>query len=477
MLTGKRTKALMAGGLIAVAPFAFAGGAQAQSNAELMRLIQTLNAKVESLENQVQNAAATAAAADTKATEAQKTASSGGGDMKYKWAPSMTFKSADGRFEMHVRGRIMVDFGHVNDDIGVQDRTATEFRRARLGIEGKAWKDVKYKFEIDFADNEVDIKDAYIQYRGWKPVKITIGQFKEFVSLDEQTSSRHIAVMERAGITDAFGFGRRIGIGFEGEWSGFGIQLGIHGGSDLSENEDNEGFAFSGRLFYNAKLGNDNGALHVGGSIRYRDLENDIDGADTRYRQRPFSHVSGTRYVSTGTIDYIKSDVFYGVELAAAIGPFWAASEFGWIQADVESGMEPMFNGESSFTNMGGYIDVGWFITGESRPLKGGDWGRPKVKNPLFEGGSGAIAIVFRADYLDLNDFSAGVNGGEQISYIFGINWYWNRHTRVMLNYARTEVDDGTCIVTAVCLWGDAEVGPDGKASIDAVTARFQVDW
>ncbi|MFN3232746.1 MAG: porin [Alphaproteobacteria bacterium] len=479
MLTGKRTKALMAAGLVLAAPFALAGGAQAQSNAELMRLIQQLNAKVEQLEGQVQNATATAAAADTKASEAQKTASAGGGDMKYKWAPSMTFKSADGRFEMHVRGRVMVDFGHMNPDVG-NKRTATEFRRARLGIEGKAWKDVKYKFEIDFADNSVDITDAYVQYRGWKPVKITVGQFKEFVSLEEQTSSRHISVMERAAFTDAFGFGRRIGIGFEGEWNGFGIGLGVYGGSDISVNEDNEGYAFAGRLYYNVDLANDNGALHVGGSFRYRDLDNDIDeggaAGRVRYRQRPFTHIAD-RFISTDRLPYVESDTFYGAELAASIGPFWASTEFGWLDADVMSGMEGYYNGESKINFKGGYIDVGWFITGENRPLGGGDFGRPKVKKPLFEGGMGAIALAARVDYIDLTDVNAGVVGGEQISYIFGVNWYWNRHTRVTLNYARVEIDDGSCTLIITCVEGDATVGPDGKNSIDVITARFAVDW
>lgn len=475
MLTGKGAKAFLCAGVFAAGSFAASGSAQAQSNAEMMRIIQQLQQQVQQLQDQVQTNTANAEEAKEQAAAAQETAKSSGG-MEYKWGPSMTFKSADGKFEMHVRGRIMVDFGYVNDNIDFQDRFATEFRRVRLGIEGKAWKDIKYKFEIDFADNEVDIADAYIQYRGWKPVRITIGQFKETVSLDEQTSSRQITVIERAGFTDAFGFSRRIGVGMDAEFGDFGIAVGLFGGDDLSENEDSEGYAFTGRAWWEPKIGED-AVLHVGGSFRYRNLDNDLNDGEPRYRQRPVSHVS-ERYLNTGNLDNIKSDVFYGAELAGSFGPFFAAGEIGFLEVSVEDGFEALYNGEDNISFMGAYGEIGWFITGETRPLSGGDWGRPKVNNPVFEGGFGAWAIAFRLDYLDLNDFNAGVVGGEQLSYIFNISWYLNRHTRFILAYAHNDISDGICPVTVSCGFGAAEVDPiTGNAKVDTVMGRFQVDW
>jgi phosphate-selective porin OprO/OprP len=474
---GKRLQGLAVASAAAVGAMAVsASGAQAQSNAELMRMIQQLNSQVQNLEQQVEAANQKGEQAVLAAEDAKKKAESG--DVKWKWGPSPTIKSGDGKFEMHVRGRVMVDFGHVSDDFGFEDRNATEFRRARLGIEGIAWKDIKYKFEIDFADNEVSITDAYLQYKGWKGVKLTVGQFKEKVSLDEQTSSRQILAQERAAFTDAFEFARRIGVGLGFKAGGFVVDTGFYGGSDLSANEDREGYAFAARALYNMELGNDEGVIHVGGSVRYRDLGNDIDGSEFRYRQRPFSHVAGNRYVSTDTLDYIESDTFFGAELAGTFGPFHASAEYGWLKASVEDGMEAAYNGESSLNFQGGYVDFGWFITGEHRPMDDGEWDRPKVKNPVFEGGFGAWRILARLDYLDLNDFDAGVVGGRQMSYIFGVDWYLNRHTRVMVNYAHTKVTKGVCPAGSICNYGDALVDPvTGKNSIDAVTARFQVDW
>ncbi|MEN3974648.1 porin [Emcibacter sp. SYSU 3D8] len=454
----------------------FTANAHAQSNEQLLQMIQQLSATVENLEGQVEAAKSTSEQAALAAADASKKAQSG--DAKWKWGPSPTIKSADGKFEMHVRGRLMVDFGHVSDSEGFEDRNATEFRRARLGIEGKAWKDVKYKFEIDFADNEVSITDAYLQYKGWKNVALTVGQFKERVSLDEQTTSRQILTQERAAFTDAFDFARRIGVGLDFKAGGFVLSTGVYGGADLSANEDKEGYSIAARALYNFELGNDKSVLHVGASFRHRDFGNDIDGNEFRYRQRPFAHVAGNRFVSTDTLDYIANDTFFGAELAGTFGPFHASAEYGLLKASIENGMEAAYNGEGSATFQGGYIDFGWFLTGEHRPLDEGEWDRPKIKSPVFEGGWGAWRLLARVDYLDLNDFDAGIVGGRQISYIVGVDWYLNRHTRIMVNYAHTDVSKGLCPTGATCGYGDALVNPiTGKNSIDAITARFQVDW
>lgn len=485
-MSGKRAKGFMAVSLVTLTA-GFGTGAQAQTTEELMDMIRQLSQRVEQLEGRLQQTQTTAqqttaqqatikanAAADQAQAAAETASTAKGSGMNVKWGPSPTFASDDGRFEMHVRGRLYMDFGDVSDNLGEQDRFATELRTARLGIEGKAWGDVKYKIETDFAGNDVALKDALIQYQGWKPLTVTVGHFKEWISLEEQTSSRHIAFMERAAITDAFGVQRRLGLGLDYHSGDFYIKTALYGGGDISDNTDDEGYAVVVRTFWTPKVGN-GGQLHVGGSLRHRDLNNDIDGIEVRYRQRPFAHVSGERYVNTDHLPGIKDDLFYGFELAGAFGPFWASGEYGTIKASVLDGSEALFNGENSLSFDGGYFDVGWFITGESRPLKKGGWNRPKVNNPVFEGGMGALAVTARFDFLNLNDMDAGVYGGKQRSFIFGVNWYLNRHTRVLLNYARTEVEKG---FDAAMLHGDALVDPvTGKANIDAITGRFQVDW
>jgi len=473
----KSAKGLLAAGLVAAGATMFAGTAQAQSNDQLLRMIQQLSATVEDLKGQVEAAnmkgeQAVLAAADTK----KKMES---GDVKWKWGPSPTIQSGDGKFEMHVRGRLLADFGTVNDSAKKQDRTATEFRAARLGIEGKAWKDVKYKFEIDFATNEVDITDAYIEYAGWDPFYILVGNAKSPTSMEELSSSRHTTMVERGGITDAFNFERRLGVqmGYVGEWfrvdaAAMGAALGAP-----DSNFNDEGYAFGARVAAYPEIGN-GGIIHVGASVLYRNLNNDIDEAESRYRQRPHSHLSGIRYVDTNVLG-ATSDLFFGVELAGVFGPFWAESEWGWLKVKGLNGFA-----DNSATFQGGYFGLGWYITGESRGYDEGGWDRiKKVNKPVFEGGWGAWALVARIDYVDLNDSfgsggcvaaASGICGGNQLTYILGVNWHLNRHVMMKFNYAHSQIDNAWDNIGDVYPLGHPKAG---KNSVDSFVARFQVDW
>lgn len=475
----KSAKGLLAAGLVAAGATMFAGTAQAQSNEQLLRMIQQLSATVEELKGQVEEASmkgeqAVLASADTK----KKMESA---DVKWKWGPAPTISSGDGKFEMKLRGRILVDFAHVSPkyeiaaNTAVRDRTGTEFRSLRLGIEGKAWKDIKYKLEVDFAENRVDLKDALIEYTGWDPVSITVGYFKTPNSLDEYSSSRHSTFVENALYTEAFNFARRVGAKVTYEKGWIQAEAGIWGsGLSIPDTDSNdEGYAFAARVVAFPKFGN-NGQLHVAASVLYRDYENNIDNRSPRFRSRPFAHLTDTRYVDTRTVN-AGHDLFFGAELAAIFGPVWFESEWGWLKVGDIRGKP-----DTNATFQGGYVGVGWFITGETRGYKAGSLDRPKVLKPVFEGGWGALQVAARVDYLDLvdsmgvtNNTTSGIWGGEQLTYIVGLNWFLNNHTVIKLNYAHSDIDDAFVNSTG----SSAVVLPNGKNKVDSITMRFQVDW
>lgn len=474
----KSATRLVTAGLVAAGATLFAGSAHAQSNEQLLRMIQQLSAQVEELKGQVETAEmkgeqAVLAAADTK----KKLDSA---DVKWKWGPAPTISSGDGKFEMKLRGRILLDFGHISPkyeiaaNTAVRDRTGTEFRSARLGIEGKAWKDIKYKFEADFAENRVDLKDALIEYTGLEPVSFTVGYFKTPNSLDEYSSSRHSTFVENANYTEAFNIARRIGakVTYEKNW--LQVEAGIWGsGLSIPDTDANdEGYAFAARVVAFPKFGN-NGQLHVAASVLYRDYENNIDNRAPRFRSRPHAHLTDTRYIDTRALN-AGHDLLFGAELAAIFGPFWFESEWAWLKVGDISGKP-----DTNATFQGGYVGVGWFITGESRGYKSGQLDRPKVKNPVFEGGWGAVQLAARVDYVDLVDSmgvantTSGIWGGEQLTYIVGLNWFLNNHTVVKVNYAHSDIDDAYAVSTG----SSAVVLPNGKNKVDSVTVRFQVDW
>ena len=166
-----------------------AGGANATSPEELEAAVKAMQAQMQAqqaqiavLQKQVEEAKAEAAAA--KASSA-KTASAkaeppkadppkanDGPDLNVKWkggAPELASK--DGKFSFKVRGRVQTEYERANQDTpitGFPDLSATELRRARLGVEGIAWWDYKYVLEVDFANDDTRVKDAYLQYQGLK---------------------------------------------------------------------------------------------------------------------------------------------------------------------------------------------------------------------------------------------------------------------------------------------------------------------
>jgi phosphate-selective porin OprO/OprP len=446
------------------------GPAQGQSNQELMaiirqqqRQIEELSRRLDALQGQTQEATEKADAASQTAGQVAEDS-----DWEVSWGPSPTFRSKDGRFETHLRGRLFVDGGYLDDEDGFYSNdNATELRAARIGVEGIAWRDWEYRLEVDFANSEVDITDAFIQYNGApiEPAFIRVGQFKTPNSLEEQTSSRFITFMERAAFTDAFDFDRRIGLGSGVGGDNWAVTAGLFG-QNAADVANNEGFAAAGRGHYAflEPLGA-NSVIHLGGSWRFRDLKNDVDDDSARYRQRPFFHFTDTRSVDTGTLADAENDVFAGPEAALVLGPFSLQAEAGhtWLQRD----------GDASDADglWGGYLSASYFLTGESRnyDAEEGVFGRVRVNDPVFEGGPGAWEIGARFDYIDLNDDGADVRGGEQYSVIAGANWYANNHIRFMLDYALTNVFDASDSPGAAV---------DGSENlIQGIGLRAQVDF
>jgi phosphate-selective porin OprO/OprP len=454
--------------------------AGAQSNEELMRIIREqqrqideLSRKVDALMGQAEAATEKAGQAGEQAAAAVETAQEAeeaAPDIEVKWAPGPTFSSKDGNWSVHVRGRLLVDGGALGDDDDLyKNDNGVELRSARLGIEGDFLHGWSYKFETDFGLGDVDVKDAYIEYGGElvDPAYVRVGQYKAPNSLEWLTSNRYLTFMERSAIVDAFALERQIGLGTGASGENWGADVGVFG-QNAADVNDNEGYAFAGRAHYAFFLdpedrdSDSSQVVHLGASARYRNFDNDTFDSEVTYRQRPFFHFTGTRSVDTGSIPDSEGDVWVGGELAWVDGPFS-------VQSEVANTALQRKHGEDDANNLwGGYLSASYFLTGEHRkydPAQG-VFDRVEVSAPLQEGGPGAWEVAARADYIDLND--EGVKGGEQISYIAGVNWYANDFVRLMLDGAVTQVFNAR----------DTEAAVTGSENvIYGGGVRAQVDW
>lgn len=499
--------------------------ANAADTAQLEATLKAMQAQMADLQRQVEEAKAAAAAAQTSAANA------GGSDLdlKVKWKGAPELSSADGKFKFKVRGRIQTDYNNIDQDFDITGRpdvSAVELRRARLGVEGVVWYDAKYKFEVDFADNVVAIKDAYVAYAGLKPKDWGIGEIRfgnQYVynSLEEITSSRFITFMERPAYQEAFFLDRQVGAAILAGSEHWSFQTGIYGAPPSESGvflQDQT--AYSARFTVvpiNREVNGVNQVLHLGVSGRHREESEDLKSgpassppqyagvfadAPFRYRARGADLHLADRFVATPFIG--DNDDLLNLEAAIVWGPFSMQGEYAQFWVNTIAGAPGVFPGllnNADPTYDGWYVDVSYWLTGETRNYEAdtGEFGRPKVKNPVLwgkgQGGWGAWQIAGRYDVLNLSDKNAAVVGfsgssgavgtvstiasctlcGDQNTWLFGVNWWLNDYTRLALNVTQSKIDGSNPLNATGSGTGFAD--QNKNAEITGVGLRAQVDW
>jgi phosphate-selective porin OprO and OprP len=500
-----------------------AGAQNAQELQAIQAQIEQMQATIKALQKQVQDAQAQAASA-------QAAASSGGMsdlDLKVKWKGAPEFSSADGKkFKFKVRGRLMTDYNGIDQDERITeegDISAVELRRARLGVEGVVFYDWKYKFEIDFAADEVAIKDAYLAYANWWDAvelsEIRVGNQYVYTSLEQVTSSRFITFLERAAFTDAFlpsvEADRQIGAAILAGDEHWSFQAGAYGasvgeGNDIPGQEefDDDKLALSVRgtlAPINREVNGVHQVLHFGGSFRHRDAgtlrgcsprevgsgsacdETDVS-ALFQYRTRGADLHLADRFVDTP--QFADEDDMWVAEAAFVWGPFSMQGEYAHLKADgarffLDDGVvnaEPVTPVNPTYT--GWYVDASWYLTGETRNYEAaeGIFGRTKVKRPVWggSGGWGAWQIAGRYDVLDLSDKAFAMHEvygcsecGEQQTWLAELNWLLTDYTAIKLQVSQSKITGGNNEPR-----GSGEgFNKNNGADITGVGVRAQVDW
>lgn len=439
----------------------------------------------------------------------------------WKGAPQWEDKGEGWAFK--VRGRLMMDAAYAgkpdnyaaNKNLGFNYRV----RRARVGVEGSIPGGFGYKAELDFANGSVGFADVFLSYApANRPFALQIGNMESLNGMEQQTSSRWSSFIERSQMNDAFGNTRRLGIqgGFKTTDNKFRIDMGLFAAHSIDGSFDNDGWIGATRATYAPTLGS--GFLHLGANFQHREFQsNDNAVASTstgapstnqigRYRARPFLQTTDVRYVDTGSFA-AKSDDIFGVEAYGVFKSLHVGGEAQWLKAstyrpgDVRTGLNAFTGGSlvapaSDPSFFSAFGEVGFFLTGETRGYKNGLWDRTKVLKPFNKGGWGAVQVVGRFDYLDLdtnalknaatNNFATGATtlaavnsrlarGGTQTGYLLGVTWIPTDYVRFLFNYVHTEAKGGPLQATA----NPTSTAPIDQRSFstDAFAVRAQVDF
>ncbi len=343
----------------------------------------------------------------------------------WKGAPEFSF----GDFTFKPRGRVYLDY--VNQDVDPAvgagfGASETRIRTARLGVEG-SWADRwSYVAEANINGGEATWEDLLIAWAPTNNVTVQLGHFKS-ISLENLTSSRYTTFMERGPFNDLISGGRvmTLAVGVNGDnWS---LTGGVHGDSinDSDVAGDEQAGAFVRGHF--APVVGDDMTIHLGGWARVRDR-----GDDTPFRYRVRNNTNfGDRYTDAGSspLGAGDSDTTWGLEAAGVWRSLSLQGE--WANVDVD------LTGGGSAEAQAYYVFASFFPTGEQRrySASSGKFNRVSVRNPLTEGGFGAVELAARYDNADLTEFAGVPTAGEYSAVTIGATWYPFSHVRFMANY------------------------------------------
>lgn len=472
--------------------------AQPSSSDSREARIQELEERLQALEGQLQDLKASTASDSRDVRRIQSE------------APVVTLANArpviataDGKNRVAVRGVFQFDAANYEQDSpgGIDNRRAgadategpnardlssgTNFRRARIGVEGTVAGDWNYALTAELGGSGAEaaqLQQAWVEYAGWKPfgltnpVRIRAGAFAPPTGLEDATSSNDALFLERAASADLVrgiaGGDGRTGAGLYANGDQWNASAVFTGALIGNTGDFDEQFGFVGRVDGLILRSLDHG-VHVGANFNAVLEPSDRVvgpgvGTGVRLRERPELRVDGTRLVDTGGLNAEKVYAA-GVELGGQWKNFYLASEYNTINVQ-------RFGAASDLDFSGWYVQGSWILTGETRRWSGATGGfgavRPAKPFDIKTGDWGAWELAGRYSTLDLNDNEGragfatpanGVRGGEQDITTLGVNWFPNNVVRFQLEFQDVSVDrlnPGTVGLATV----GAQIGQDYQA-------------
>lgn len=364
------------------------------------------------------------------------------------WRGLSTWNLFDDRVILRAYVRVQVDGSLANGDSALEAefgelRDSVKLRRFTIIADGIIDNHFRYVVGYEFGvDN--GIWDAYVEgidsglnIFGYNVGDFRVGSFQEPFSLERVSGSYYGGFLERSLPVQTFAPARNIGYMVHRSVAKERMSWAVGFFSFGSQNEENASsstLSVTGRIT-GLPVWQDEGRhlVHVGLAFSSRNPKSN----EARYFSRPEARfveiVADTGDIEAGAIR------LFGAEAAMVQGPLWLQSEL--IYSEVASSDY----GDLGF--WGGYIQAGYFLTGEVRPYNRAEGKFDRVYPrgeyeggvPLRRSNGGAFEVVGRISNLDLND--NGIDGGKVFDLSAGLNWYANATSKVMLNYIRSRVD------------------------------------
>lgn len=344
----------------------------------------------------------------------------------------------EGDTKVEVGAQVQLQYA-IEDPDGGDSTDDLSFRRLRPHIAGTVSKNWWAKIQLDFGKaidgDEVAVKDAYVQYKGWQAKRnltLTIGNAKTPFSRNFLTSSASQQTVER-GFVGNHNYGtpdRQLGLRLDGHSDGKKLTYKLAVGSEYhdpdvrrmdfdtptSQQSDwNQGWVVAGRLDFHPRgyLAFDHGDFHSD-EIKYNfslAFFSWSDDGDVNSYTHPVSGLG----ISPSKADLDRAD---GYEISAGLRGKGVSvdAEYQLISGDT---VDPTFTG-GIYRNGGTDLD--------KLQLQGGYM----LPGDRFE-------LVGKWESLDADNYQDAWQ-----AYELGVNRFWNRHKlKAQLTFRHAENSNG----------------------------------
>jgi len=273
------------------------------------------------------------------------------------------------------------------------------------------------KWRVRLSMFSVDVPEISSQFQ--------IGRLKEGLSLNRVISGYDGWTSERFTFSDA-----AIPLLADGiKWMGYVPEKNLLWNLGVYTNWLTEGESYSyyqhqvvGRLIYLHMNSDTSGSLwHAGVGMHIGKPENGV----LRLKSKPEVFAAGN-FIDTGEFPASLGTIA-GLEVYHRDGPWLYGTEYYVEQANSREATDPFFHGGDAM--------VSWIVTGETRPYAAplGTFRAVSPARPVFKGGPGAVEVVLRASYIDLD--SDSLNGGKFWRITPMVNWHLNDQARLEVSY------------------------------------------
>ncbi len=371
--------------------------------------------------------------------------------------PAMAAAGDDRAVTAAVGGRLHLDFARFdNDGRGAPNRDDTEIRRAWLDVSGRLFA-VDYKMEADFSGDRVEAKDVFVSRAFGDAGRLTVGQFKQYFSLDDRTGSNYGSFLERGNAGTTLAPLYRLGASWQASPGDFTWAASVYSLESIDAWQV-KGRAAGGRVTW-APAPATGDVLHLGLSLAREayDRPGSNGAPGLKIRPRPAGHLSDeSRLTLVDFSDGRDTDVDkWSLEYAQVRGPLSWQGEFSGATFD---------DGAQHGEVTAAYGMLSWFVTGESRAYDRRTGRFARIRDIRHQAGAFELALRYdRMRGAQHLDGAPDLRRGSTEAWTLGGNWYLRDNLRFMLNLIESRNRDRLA-----------------RATVDrtrAVTGRLQFDF